>query len=573
MPISPGRAIVILVLALGFGLPSLAHAQTETCAEASGCTEDAQSAAAFVDSVGVNTHLGYDDQPYGKAWPMIYDRLVELGVKHIRDRTYRDGTRLADVAPRMRQLQTRGIRGNLLSGDPLGRYDSGTIEQHLAWVRKNVPGFVESLEGPNEYDRPYDDPNWQSTLRAYQCEWAQKVRADPVLAGKRVIGPSPGGVGFDSLGDLSACLDAGNLHPYPGQWSPDTSNAGDLSVHLAAARKVSGPRPIWITESGYHNALRCTCGHDPVSEAAAGVYVPRMFMEYFRRGIARTYAYELIDGQPDPERTDPERNFGLLRNDGTRKPAFTTTRNLLTILRDDGTASGRLSFNLRCEAGCTAPLRHLLLRKTTGDYYLAVWPESSVWDGSSRSDRINKSQRVQLSLPAPHTLEVFDPARSSDAISKTTASSRRLTLSDGMLLVKISPAALARTGAKDASARASASTDDDAVRAALAWTADSAARRLRPPGASQLRRRGSLRLAARWARAGRYTLRLARGGNVARGGRSFGNAGTKPLLLRRDRRGGRLLRLGSRRRMTLYVTFAARAGTRLTVRRHVTATR
>ena len=572
MPLSRGQVIVILVLALCFGLPGLACAQADPCAEASGCTEDAQSAGAFVDSVGVNTHLGYDDQPYGTAWPMIHDRLVELGVKHVRDRTYRDGTRLGDVVPHMRQLATRGIRGNLLSGDPRGRYDSGTIDQHLDWVRKNVPDFVESLEGPNEYDRPYDDPNWQSTLRAYQCEWARKVRADPVLSGKHVIGPSPGGVGFDSLGDMSACLDAGNLHPYPGHWSPDTSNAGKLSVHLEAAKKVSGSRPVWITESGYHNALRCICGHDPVSEAAAGVYVPRMFMEYFRHGVPRTYAYELIDGQPDPERTDPERNFGLLRNDGTRKPAFTATRNLLTILRDNGAASGRLSFTLRCESGCTAPLRHLLLRKTTGDYYLAMWPESSVWDGSSRTDRVNKSQRVQLSLPTPQTLEVFDPAQSSDAISKTTASARRLTLSDGMLVIKISPPATARTAEGKASSRGS-SADAETVGAALAWTANTAAIRLRRSGAAQLRRRGALKISARAARPGRYTFRLARGKNVARGGRSFGRAGTQQLLLRRDKRGGRVLRAGTRRRLTLYVTFTPRTGSRLTVRRHVTTTR
>ena len=574
MQILAARIAFTLAAALSVALPSLAHAQTtDACATPSGCTEDARSAGAFTDSVGVNTHLGYDNQAYGTAWPLVRDRLVELGVKHVRDASYRDGTRLTDVAPRMRELASHGIRGNLLSSDPLMRWGSGTMDQHLAWVKKNVPDFVESLEGPNEYDYPSDDPDWERTLRAYQCEWAQKIRADPVLAGKRVIGPSPGGVGFDTLGDLTGCLDAGNLHPYPGAWAPNTSNVGDLSVQIARAQKVSGAKPIWITESGYHNAINCSCGHDPVSETAAGVYVPRMFMEYFRRGIPRTYAYELIDGLPDPQRSDPQRNFGLLRNDGTPKPAFTTTRNLLTILADSGAASGRLAFGLSCESGCSAPLRHVLLRKTSGAYYLAVWAESSAWNASTRSDRSTPPQQVQLRLPTRSTLEVFDPARSSAATSRSTSTVQRLELTDGMLVIKIAPARNAKLSAKSASAGEPLTDGLSAVRSALAWTADGAARQLRRSGTSRLRRPGAVNITARAATRGRYTVRLDGQGAIARGRRSFVSAGRKRLVLRRSSGGMRLIRPGSRRRLVLQVTFVDRAGDRLSVRRAVTTTR
>ncbi len=570
MPISPTRMASTLAAALIFALPSAALAQTtDPCAEASGCVEEARSASAFTDSVGVNTHLGYTDQVYGTAWPMIRDRLVELAIKHVRDASYRDGTRVTDVAPRMRELASRGIRGNLLSGDPLMRWGAGTIDQHLAWVKKNVPGFVESLEGPNEYDYPSNDPDWERTLRAYQCEWAQKIRADPVLAGKRVIGPAPGGVGFDTLGDLSGCLDAGNLHPYPGSWAPNTSNVGDLSVQISGARKVSGSKPIWITESGYHNAVNCSCGHEPVSETASGIYVPRMFMEYFRRGIPRTYAYELIDGQPDPPRGDPQRNFGLLRNDGTPKPAFTATRNLLTILADAGPASGQLSFKLACESSCGAPLRHVLLRKTSGAYYLAVWPESSVWNASTRTDHSTPAQQVELRLPTRSTIEVFDPARSSAAIDRRTSTVQRLHLSDGMLVVRIVPPSTSKPAAKNAPSGQPSATSLAQVDAALAWTTDNAVRQLRRSGASRLRHRGTVKIAARAATPGQYTIRLHRKGAIARGRRSFDSAGRKRLVLRRTPAGTRLIRRGSGRRLVLQVTFVDRAGSRFSLRRNV----
>ena len=566
--------------ALVFALVAVGCAEADECAASSGCVE-AQSASAFTDSVGVNTHLGYKNQPYGTAWPLVRDRLVELGVKHVRDASYRDGTRLTDVVPHMRELTELGIRGNLLSGDPLMRYGSGTIDEHLAWVKKNVPDFVDSLEGPNEYDDPSNDPDWEQTLRTYQCEWAQKIRADPVLGDKPVIGPAPGGVGFDTLGDLTACLDAGNLHPYPGAWAPNTSNVGDLSVQINGARKVSASKPIWITESGYHNAINCSCGHDPISETAAGVYVPRMFMEHFRRGIPRTYAYELIDGRSDPPRRDPQRNFGLLRNDGTPKPAFTATRNLLTILADSGAASGGLSFELGCESDCGAPLRHVLLRKTSGAYYLAVWAETSVWNASTRSDRSTPPQQVQLRLPTRSTLEVFDPARSSDSVSRDSSTAQRLELTDGMLVVMIDPSSATPTHGDASQANASPTNAlptgvagpvvPESVRDALAWTADNAARRLRRVGAMQLRNRGIVPIASRAVRAGRYAIRLDRRVVVARGSRYFGSASTKRVALRRSPRGRRLLRPGAR--LVLHVAFVNRAGRRLAVRRRLTMTR
>jgi hypothetical protein len=42
--------------------------------------------------------------------------------------------------------------------------------------------------------------------------------------------------------------------------------------------------------------------------------------EYFRRGIGRTYFYELLDQDTKP--ADQEANFGLLRHDLSEKPIF-----------------------------------------------------------------------------------------------------------------------------------------------------------------------------------------------------------------------------------------------------------
>ncbi len=540
----------MLALLMTLMLSYATSASADDCAGPAGCTKAARSARAFTESVGVNTHLGYGDQPYVTAWPTVRDRLVELGVRHIRDTSHRDGTRLTDVVPHMQELGRLGIKGNLLAGDPAMRYGGGRIDEHLAWVKKNVLSFTESLEGPNEYNHNSNDPNWQQTLRSYQCQWARKIRADPTLAAKTVIGPSPGGVGFDNLGDLTSCLDVGNTHPYPGARSPDRTNHGDLSVHIAAAREISGSKPIWFTESGYHNALACVCGHDPVSEAASGTYIPRMFMENFRRGVPRTYAYELIDGRPDPQRTDPESNFGLLRNDGTRKPAFTTLRNLLGILADTGSASGELSYSLQCTAGCSVPLRHVLLRKSTGAYYVVVWPESSAWDARTRTEVHSSPLSAELQVFSPvHAVEVFDPARSQKRVSRSTSTSQRVELTDGMLVFKVTPPA-GKAGR------------------ALVWTADRAVRQLERMGSSGLRSRSLVRVSARAALSGRYRVRLQHGGaTLAQGARSFDRAGLGRIGLRLRPRAIRALPRTARSR--LRVSFVDRAGRRTSMSRPV----
>ena len=57
--------------------------------------------------------------------------------------------------------------------------------------------------------------------------------------------------------------------------------------------------------------------------------MPRLLLEHFMRGEQRFYSYELIDEFVDPEQTNPEANFGLLRRDLTPKPAYTAMKTLL----------------------------------------------------------------------------------------------------------------------------------------------------------------------------------------------------------------------------------------------------
>ena len=137
---------------------------------------------------------------------------------------------------------------------------------------------------------------------------------------------------------------------------------------------------MWATEAGFHNA-HAKSGMPPTSERRAAVYVLRTVLEHFESRIARTYLYELIDIAADPRHTDPNSNFGLLRSDYSRKPAYNGLRNLLRLVGERGRAGLRL---LRMDVHGGAHVRHLLLQKADGSYVLALWRLAPVWDRDRR---------------------------------------------------------------------------------------------------------------------------------------------------------------------------------------------
>ena len=447
-----------LAAAATLALGSAGVAAADTCYTQAGCTQSARGAADFTASVGVNTHLGYSDSVYWQNWPVVRDRLLELGVSHIRDGSfpvsYPDVIGPA-VAARYNELGANGIKGNLLVGHEQAMTPT-TLAQRLSWIADNVASFTMSVEGSNEFDTYGGDPERIRSLREMQCEISARVAADPALAGKDVVGPSSGNlysddIWYGEIGDLSTCLTKGNLHPYPGADPPHRRLSRDLSVAMSWSRTVFGAKPLWATESGYWN----TTGSGGVSETAAATYIPRMFAEYFRRGIERTQAYELIDLNTGSEQVIDR--YGLLRTDGSRKPAFTALRNLLQIVRDTTPASGQLGFGIVCTANCRdgdpdayptqdGPIRHLLLKHSSGAYFLAVWSESQVWSPEAQTDTPKPSQSLRLYLhAAPAKVEIFDPNTS--AAPQSTDLSGATTIStaapDTVRLIKITPRTVA----------------------------------------------------------------------------------------------------------------------------------
>jgi hypothetical protein len=368
----------------------LAVSSTEPPAVQAAAASPARPADSFVESIGVNTHTAYDWTAYGSGFDMVKQRLSELGVRHIREVLVPERP---DQYQRLNELGAMGIHSTLVLGDP--ENGSEGLSELVSTVSSQLAGSVDALEGPNEFDSR-GGSGWAPKLAAYQQQLYSEVKADPALSGLPVVGPSIlHRSSQEELGDISGSLDEGNIHPYPFGEPPESN----IEAQLARAAVNSGGKPVVATESGYNTALNSHEEHPPVSEEAMATYMPRLFLSYFERGIARTFSYELVDEKPNPDLSEQEEHFGLLNNDFSEKPAFRALRNLIEILEDPGPAftPSALPYST---GGDTTDLHQVLLQKRDGSYYLALWRGGSVWDVAQRTPIAAPAEPVELELPA-----------------------------------------------------------------------------------------------------------------------------------------------------------------------------
>ena len=422
------------------------------------------SERAFTDSVGVNIHLHYDDTPYGRFDDLIFPKLRELGVRHVRDGAV--DTTWQPFYDRHQALAAAGI-GTTFTFDATAMQPS-KIE---AWSKR--VGDMEAIEGTNEVDaRNWN--NWMGVTYDYQHRLYSAVKASPALRGMTVLGPSfVDSNSYAKLNDyrpepndppIRTFMDAGNIHPYPGGRAPEEG----IDSNVQNARRLFSDLPLQATESGYHNAIETDSGHNPTSEAAAAKYMPRLLADYFTRGISRTFLYELISSFNNGLK-DPESNFGLLRYDGTEKLSFVALKNLLAVLHDDVPPASTVPRTLKLALDSAATdTRSLVLQRANGEFDVLLWHDTTAYDITKHQDIVVAPVAVTLRLDSPATTAtIFQPNAGVQPFQtvKNTAQIP-VQVADEMMIVRLR---LAPTNAKApaAPARLTANTLPNSV--ALSW--------------------------------------------------------------------------------------------------------
>ena len=373
-------------------------------------------ADAFVESIGVNVHLGYTDRVYYTKFPELKARLEELGIRHVRDGAdaFLGKSRVVD---RINELYTDlGIRTTFITGRREGGYPKpitlSLIDKELEDLKtKFNTDLIAAIEGPNEYDdqnnrklgKDLYEEKWVQKVKDYQQALYEKVNKDPKLKDIPVIGPSfIEENAYAKVGNLDNAIDYTCIHAYKGWRNPGTvgwgnNGYGSISWNLnyQAARQSLLGKPVQSTECGYHNVL----SGDGVPEDIQAKYLPRTLAEFYRRGIYRSFQYELVD-QGSSNSSNPQNRYGLLYNDLSPKPVFYAVKGLIDLLADPGNASFEtiaLDYSLTGEN--TKNVRQLLLQKHDGTYYLLIWLEVEGYDGDRDIETPYDPRLVTVQLP------------------------------------------------------------------------------------------------------------------------------------------------------------------------------
>ena len=395
----------------------------------------ARMAHDLVLSIGVNTHVadGVDDA--------VVAGIKEMGILNVRDGSSADAGFMANLAKLQQQT---GARLTLITDS------RSSTESQLTAMLKQLGGStgVRAITNINE-----PDLNGRSGSECAVWQAAMKRAASGM--GIALVGPSVcDGGGAASFAGCAVAMEAIDLHTYYASHMPETGGWGaDGYGSLEWATRVLGlpvagkTMPVWATECGNHNAITAkavaTNGHRGVSEAVAAKFEPRMFMNHFDKGVVCSFKYDMKnDFAADPD--NPEANFGWLRQDNSRKPAFYAVKRLIAALADPGAsfAPGKLDMKL---SGSTSDLRTVLLQNRVGQFFLVFWLAKECWNDNARTDITNQTQAVTLTLSRDvraAEVQVTDQGDAWGTVARGGAAGARtygLTARDSVSILRLTP--------------------------------------------------------------------------------------------------------------------------------------
>jgi len=394
----------------------------------------AARAVDFVDSIGVNTHLDFSGSTYNNI-KLVESAIEYLGIHNLRDSPESS----ADLGASGLWQQVANATGAkfdayIPEGSPVNMTASMGLITTLAGQ-----GILNFVEGPNEEDDPYalSLGNNLASAAAFQKQFYAALHqlGLPVIniSFGQGWGSSPTG-DYGTVGNLSAYADYANAHTYFGSGNPPQSaiNALNSDAGLAAPGK-----PVITTEMGWYTD-GSAIDTSNVSQTVQAKYMLDGLLDAYQAGDAKTYLYELLDQH---NKTDSEDNFGLFNADGSAKPAAVALHNLTTLLADGGAGSfapGSLSYSL---SGTLSTDHSLLLEKSDGTYWLALWNESRLSGPSAPTDVVVPNHTVTLTLAGTATsITVYDPMSGTNAVEQIgSAQTAQISLPDHPILVEIAP--------------------------------------------------------------------------------------------------------------------------------------
>jgi Secretion system C-terminal sorting domain len=407
----------------------------------------------FVQRIGINTHFGYVGTPYVDNFSSVKTLLGNLGVRYFREAPD------PDYAPYVTKVQdvcnTYGMKiEGIFPADYISTgsgFNSSGVAAVLDKVKNSIgTQYYLNMEGLNEPDNWNDnDPNWPTTTRAVQQAIYTKMKADAAWANVKVLGPSAAaGDTYAALGDMKPMTDKGNLHWYASGIQPSHQEFNYFEYHYDQARlnNYSDGRPLVLSETGYTNSG----GDQACSETASAKYIPRTFMYFlYSKGMEKVFTYEFINEATGA--ANAENNFGLVRNNLTVKPSYTSLQNTITLLKEPGAnfTPGQLNYSL---TGNLTDIKQVLFQKSNGKFYLVVWQEVKSFNVATQQEITVPDRALTLNLStAIATANIYKPAPSpignglTATNTYTNPTSIAINVPDHLMIIELTPGTVSGT--------------------------------------------------------------------------------------------------------------------------------
>lgn len=300
-----------------------------------------------------------------------------------------------------------------------------TIASTSVTMASNVQGAGVGNGDATRFIAFYNNP---APAIAWQQDIYNKTHGDSHLTGVPVINFTD----FPSYG-VTGTADYNNQHYYP--------NQGEQPGWVAGPASDIAGLPQAVTETGYYT-VPATGGISQLAQSL--LQLNDLFDMYVVVGSKYTYMYELID-EANSSDTVSFHHYGLFDYNNNPKTAATSIKNLVTILTDTGGAftPGSLTYSISPFPAHSNALNNfgaqaLLLQKSNGHFFICVWNEPSVWNGS---DVTPPTTSATLTLAATETtVNVYDPQVQSTPINTySSVSSVPLSIAADQLIIEVIP--------------------------------------------------------------------------------------------------------------------------------------
>jgi hypothetical protein len=391
---------------------------------------------AFIQTIGVNTHLAYQGTPYYANPQGVFTALQYLGINTIRDQSPLYSTIDPTTFANAETLASYGVKFDvlMLGNGPVNV--TGNLAGITSFVQ-TYKGSVSAIEAPNEINAwPITYGNVTNSVTAgidVVKALSADVKASSTLTSIPIYGLTLSD-GYSNVttyekqfGNLSAYVTYGNAHIYGGTynlWS------GAIQYWLPILTQSTPGKSTVLTETGYPTISGMA------DELTAAKYNLNLLFEDALNGIPQTYLFELTDMNSSTSDTDPDDHFGQFHSDWTPKTGGTALHSMTTILKNagSGTASSTLNYKV---TGLPSTGNSFLLGSSSM-FDIAVWIDATVYNPATNADITAPAYAATVSLGKTFSsVSVYDPmVGTTPTATYTNVSSVKISVVDHPLIVQ-----------------------------------------------------------------------------------------------------------------------------------------